>query len=168
MFASTSEAPTSATCAGVSVLTVACVPTGAKRGVGRSPCGVRNVPARARPLVAEVVNSNMRLDYKRVSRTSRRQRHHGAEQLVCFAAWVHGACLRPCPSANTRGETNAITVEESYAGGVGVCLVGDGPVDGAVTLGVAVAVSVGSGVAVIVLVAVGVKVAVWLGTGVGA
>jgi hypothetical protein len=57
---STSVAPRSATCAGVSVLTVACVPTGAKTGVWRVPCGVENVPVRARLLRAVMVKSNIR------------------------------------------------------------------------------------------------------------
>ena len=34
---------------GVTALTVACVPTGAKTGVSSSPCGVWKTPARARP-----------------------------------------------------------------------------------------------------------------------
>lgn len=46
-------------CSGVSVLTVACVPTGAKTGVMRSPCGVVKTPVRARLFLALMLNSNI-------------------------------------------------------------------------------------------------------------
>ena len=39
----------------------ACVPTGAKTGVSRSPCGVVKIPVRARLFLAVMVNSNIGL-----------------------------------------------------------------------------------------------------------
>src|SRR5689334_8355111 len=50
-------------CSGVRVLTVACVPTGAKTGVRRSPCGVEKIPVRARLFLAVMLNSNIDGNY---------------------------------------------------------------------------------------------------------
>jgi len=52
-------APTSWSCLGVKALTVACVPTGAKTGVGRSPWGVWNIPALAWLSVAWIWKENI-------------------------------------------------------------------------------------------------------------
>lgn len=46
-------------CSGVRVLTVACVPTGAKTGVTRSPCGVVKMPVRAQSFLDVMVNWNI-------------------------------------------------------------------------------------------------------------
>jgi hypothetical protein len=57
----TSEALISLRCSGVRVLTVACVPTGAKTGVRRSPCGVEKMPVRARSFLEVIWNWNIEL-----------------------------------------------------------------------------------------------------------
>ena len=71
MLARTRVAPTSPAWAGVRHLMAACVPTGAKTGVSRLPCGVEKVAARARPLVAAIENSNIAGDYKPGVRATR-------------------------------------------------------------------------------------------------
>ena len=69
MLPSTICAPTASTSAGISVFTVAFVPTGMNAGVWTSPCAVRSTPARAAPAVA--VTEKLMAQASRVGDSSR-------------------------------------------------------------------------------------------------